>query len=90
LEVSNRNRRRFRTEVIFLRRGQSATRTCGSFSGRTITRRLRRGEVLIVICRSSRRRFIFVCGRPRFSRTIFLRRGTRITVRCRRRRNNND
>jgi hypothetical protein len=87
LQTSNQNRRRrrFRTEVIFLRRGQTATRTCGSFSGRTIRRRLHRGEVLIAICPSSRRRFIFVCGRPRFTRTIFLQRGTRTIIRCRRR-----
>jgi hypothetical protein len=83
LQVSNR--RRFRTEVIFLRPDQTVTRTCGLFSGRTITRNLRHGEVLVAICFSTRRRFIFVCGRPRFARTIFLRRGTRIRVRCRRR-----
>lgn len=86
MHISNRRRRRrFRTEVIFLSPGQTASRTCGVFSGRTITRTLRRGEVLVAICFSTRRRFIFVCGRPLFARTIFLRRGTRIVVRCRRR-----
>lgn len=85
MQVSNRRRRRFRTEVIFLRPGQTASRTCGVFSGRTVRRRIRRGEVLVAICFTTRRRFIFVCGRPRFARTIFLRRGTRIVVRCRRR-----
>ncbi|MCH5586131.1 hypothetical protein MK805_14410 [Shimazuella sp. AN120528] len=83
-ERRRRRRRRFRREVIRLRPGETATRTCGTFSGRTITVRLRRGEVLVAVCRSSRRIFIFVCGRPRFTRTITLRRGTRIVVSCRR------
>jgi hypothetical protein len=83
-KITNRSTR-FRTEVIFLRPGQTATRTCGVFTGRTIVRRLRRGEVLVAICLRTRRRFIFVCGTPIFTRVVFLPRGTRIVVSCHRR-----
>jgi hypothetical protein len=83
-ERNHLSHRHFRTETIFLRRGQTASRTCGVFSGRTIHRTLRPDEVLIAICLRTRRRFIFVCGIPLFARTIFLGRGTRIVVRCRR------
>lgn len=79
LEISQRRR----PEIIFLRPGESATRVCGRIANRTITETIFRGEALVVICRVTGRRFVFVCGRRiRRVRAVLLPRRTRIVVKC--------
>lgn len=72
------------TRVIFLRPGETAVRSCSPFPVRTVVFFIRRGDVLVVNCRRSNRRFVFVCGRPRRGRVrvVSVSRRTRIRVRC--------
>ncbi|WP_139203341.1 hypothetical protein [Thermoflavimicrobium dichotomicum] len=76
-----------RRRIIVLRRGETRTVRCGR---RIRTRRftIRPGEVLVVICRVTRRTFIFVCRddrRRRRRRRVIVRTvpfNTRISVTC--------
>ena len=56
---SHHNRRR---NVVVLHPGQSATRSCSRFPVRTVHRVIQKGEALIVICKGSNRRLIFIGG----------------------------
>lgn len=69
-----------RRNVIVLRPGQTAIRSCSRFPIRTVRRVIRKGEALIVICKGSNRRLIFIGGKVGRIRVAVIPRRARIRV----------
>lgn len=74
---SHSNRRR---NVIVLRPGQTAIRSCSRFPTRTIRRMIRKGEALIVFCKGSNKRLIFIGGNVGRIRVAVISKQARIRV----------
>lgn len=71
------------TEFIVLRPGESVIRCCGKHFTRTFTKKIHCKEALVVICKKSGRRFVFICG-PSIDkvRTVSLPKKSLIVVKC--------